>query len=268
MFIREFKETLRQTVFIMAFFVLIPMLYLLDHSVYSTGLTFIEYISNGLDLFILITAVCLAYNMFRVEQRDGATEYLLSLPIRRWNLLKYKVMPRIAVLTIFLLIGSIVNDLRISDGSVLGLLFINWRTGLFFLTGFIVFVQLCGFMLGMAGRDSWSVRLMLLGMILCVWQYCTFSSVIEHIVYKVAGWVAAVKFIFYLGDNGRALLDFSVFFALLWYILKPQCENWDLKSTRVREICFQKRAVLPMTVFLMLIVHWLLLAPHFLSIWL
>ncbi len=267
MWIKESRETLRQTVFIMAFFILIPLLFLADQAVYHTGLTFIEYISNGLDLFILIIAAYLAYNMFKVEEMDGATEYLLSLPISRWQLLRYKTIPRAAVLTILFLIGSIVNDLRIADGSVLGLILINWRTGLFYLIGFIIFIQICGFMLGLAGRKSWSVRLMLLAMVLCVWQLGTITIVIDTLVWKLFDIWTAVRFSCWLGANSRALLDFSVFFALLWYILKPLCSIWDLKPMKIREIWFQKRAILPLLVFLMLFVQRLIAYPHFPYFW-
>lgn len=267
MWIRELKETIRQTAFIMTFFILIPLLFLTDQAVYQTGLTFIEYMSNGLDLFILITAVYLAYNMFKVEERDGATEYLLSLPISRWNLLKYKIIPRIAVLTILFLIGVIVNNLRISDGSVLGEIFINWRVGLFYLVGFIGFTQICGFILGLIGRESWSSRLMLLAMILCVWQHGAFTLVIKQILYKLFGWWTEMRFSCFFGKNGQVLIDFAVFFVLLWYILKPFCSIWDLKPMRVREIWFQKRAILPMLVFLMLFVHRLLLNPYYFLLW-
>ena len=262
MWIRELKETLRQTVFIMAFFILIPLLFLMDQALFSSGLTFLEYMSNGLDLFILITAFYLAYNMFKAEERDGATEYLLSFPISRLQLIRYKIIPRIAVLTILLLLGSIANDLRISDGSVLGSIFIYWGTGLVFLIGLITFIQACGFILGLTGRESWSVRLMLLGMVLCVWQLGTISIVINRLIYKVFDIWAAVRFSFWLGDNGKAILDFSVFFALLWYILKPLCRIWDLKPMRSREIWFQKRAVLPMIVFLLLFLNRLLVFSY------
>ena len=255
MWIRELKETLRQTIFIMAFFILVPLLFLTDQALFSSGLSFLEYMSNGLDLFILITAFYLAYNMFKVEERDGATEYLLSLPITRWQLIRYKVIPRVVILTILLLIGSILNDIRISDGSALGMIFVNWRVGLFYLIGFIVFIQICGFMLGLAGRESWSVRLMLLGMILCVWQLGTFTIVITRLIYKVFDIWTAARFTFWLGANGKAIINFSVFFALMWYILKPLCRIWDLKPMRGREIWFQKRAFLPMLVFLLLFLN-------------
>ena len=255
MWIKELKETLRQTIFIMSFFILVPLLFLTDQAVFSTGLTFLEYMSNGLDLFILITAFYLAYNISKVEERDGATEYLLSLPITRWQLIRYKIIPRVAVLTILLLIGSIVNDLRISSGSVLGMIFIYWGTGLVFLIGLITFIQACGFILGLTGRESWSARLMLLSMVLCVWQLGTITIVITRLIYKVFDMWTALRFPFWLGDNGSAILDFSVFFALLWYILKPLCRMWDLKPMRGREIWFQKRAVLPMVVFLLLFLN-------------
>jgi hypothetical protein len=267
MWIREVKETLRQTVFIMAFFILIPILFLADQAVYKTGLTFIEYVSNGLDLFILITAVYLAYNMFKAEEMDGATEYLLSLPISRLNLFKYKVIPRIVILTVLLLAGCFMNSLRRADGSVLGEIFINWRVGILYLIGFIIFIQICGFMLGLAGRESWSMRLMLLAMVLCVWQFGTVSLVINVLVFKVFDIWTAVRFSCWLGTNGRALLDFAVFYSLLWYIVKPLCSIWDLKPMRVREVWFQKRAILPMLVFLLLFVQRLIAYPHFHYFW-
>ncbi|MCK5115684.1 MAG: hypothetical protein KAR44_03730 [Candidatus Aegiribacteria sp.] len=255
MWIRELKETLKQTIFIMAFFILVPLLFLTDQALFSSGLSFIEYMSNGLDVFILITAFYLAYNMFKAEGSDGATEYLLSLPITRWQLIRYKVIPRVVVLTILLLIGSGVNDLRLSNGSVLGMIFVYWGTGLLFFIGLITFIQVCGFILGLTGRKSWSVRLMLLAMVLCVWQLGTITIVISTLIYKIFDIWAVVRFSFWLGTNGRAILDFSVFFALLWYILKPLCGIWDLKPMRVREIWFQKRTILPMLVFLLLFLN-------------
>lgn len=255
MWIKELRETLRQTAFIMAFFILIPLLFLADQAVYKTGLTSIEYISNGLDLFILITAAYLAYNMFKAEERDGAVEYLLSLPISRLNLFKYKVIPRIVILTVLFLAGCLMNSLRRADGSVLGEIFINWRVGMFYLIGFIIFIQICGFILGLTGRESWSSRLILLSMVLCVWQYGTVTLVIKQILYKAFGWLTEMRFSCFLGKDGQALVDFAVFFVLLWYILKPLCGIWDLKPMRAREVWFQKRAILPMLVFLLLFVH-------------
>lgn len=255
MWIKELKETLRQTVFIIAFIILIPLLYLTDQAVCSSGVSFLEYMSNGLDLFILITAFYLAYNMFKVEERDGATEYLLSLPISRWNILKYKVVPRTAVLAILLLIGSIVNDLRSMDGSVLGLIFVNWRVGKLYLIGFILFLQICGFMLGLVGRESWSARLMLLGMVLCVWQFGTITILINTLIEIVFGMRAVFRFSMWLQATCRTLLDFAVFYSLLWFILKPLFRIWDIKSMRVREIWFQKRAAFPMLVFLLLFLN-------------
>lgn len=255
MWIRELKETLRQTIFIMAFFILIPLLYLTDRAVYETGLTFIEYFSNGLDLFILITAVYLAYNMFKAEERDGATEYLLSLPISRLNLLVCKVLPRIAVLSVLLLIGFIVNDLRLSNGSVLGSIFMNWYPGYFYVLGFVIFLLICGFMIGLVGRTSWITSLMLLVMALCVWQGATTTGAIQSIIGNVFGsWHTAIRFQFAIHNYGFVLINYSVYFALVAYILVPLLRMWDLKPIRVREVWFQKRAFLPMLVFSLLLV--------------
>jgi ABC-type transport system involved in multi-copper enzyme maturation permease subunit len=265
----EFKETAKQAVFIMAFFVIVPMLYLVDQEVYRTGFTFLEYMSSGFDLFILITAVYLGYNMFKAEDEDGATEYLLSLPIDRWKLFRYKVIPRIAVMTLLLVIGSQLNDLNRADGSVLGSIFVNWYAGILYLVGLIAFIETCGFVLGLVGRRSWSTLLVLSVMILCVWQFGTISIVLNRLILKVFGIRSAIQFTFWMGSKGRALLDFSVFFMLLWYILKSLCFIWDLKPLRVREIWFQKRMILPMVVFLLLFLNRFLVNQYipFISYW-
>jgi ABC-type transport system involved in multi-copper enzyme maturation permease subunit len=254
-FLKELKDTLRQTGFIMSFFILVPLLYLTDQAIYETGLTFIEYISNGLDLFILITAVYLAYNMFKAEEQDGATEYILSLPISRLNLLVNKVLPRIAVLSVLLLIGFIVNDLRLSNGSALGCIFMNWYPGYFYVLGFVIFLQICGFMIGLVGRTSWITSLMLLVMALCIWQGATTTGVIQSIIGNVFGsWRTAIRFQFAIHNYGFVLINYSVYFALLAYILVPLLGILDLKPIRVREVWFQKRALLPMLVFSLLLV--------------
>lgn len=255
MFLKELKDTLRQTGFIMSFFILIPLMYLADKAVYETGLTFIEYMSNGLDLFILITVVYLAYNMFKVEELDGATEYLLSLPISRLNLLVRKVLPRIAVLTFLLLIGFIVNNIRISNGSALGFIFMNWYPGYFYMLGFVIFLLICGFILGLISRTSWITSLMLLVMALCVWQGATTTGAIQSIIGNVFGsWHTAIRFQFAIHNYGFVLINYSVYFVLLAYILVPLSSMWDMKPMRVREVWFQKRAFLPLIVFSLLLV--------------
>jgi ABC-type transport system involved in multi-copper enzyme maturation permease subunit len=254
MWMKEIRETLKQTVFVMSFFVLIPLLYFLDSSVYHSGWTFMEYMSNGIDLLILTAAVYLAYNLFRIEEEQGAVEYLLSLPVKRGRLLLMKVLPRLSASLLLLAVGKCLNSVSRETGSVLESVLINWHASLLYLVFFILFIQLSGFMLNLIGRRSWSVRLILLFMIVLVWQFIGISIPLADLVQKVFGLRASIEFNWRLGVSGRAIIDFSVFFVLLWYILRPVLGIWDLKPMRFREIWFQKRALLPLAVFILLMI--------------
>ncbi len=254
MWMKEIRETLKQTVFVMSFFVLVPLLYLLDSSVYYSGWTFMEYMSNGIDLLILTASLYLAYNVFRIEEEQGAVEYLLSLPVKRGRLLLMKVLPRLSASLLLLAVGKCLNSVSRDTGSVLESVLINWHASLLYLVFFILFIQLSGFMLNLIGRRSWSVRLTLLFMIVLVWQFVGISIPLADLVRKLFGLRASIEFNWRLGVSGRAIIDFSVFLVLLWYILRPLLGIWDLKPMRFREIWFQKRALLPLVVFILLLI--------------
>lgn len=255
MWMKETGETLKQAAFTMSFFALVPLLFLLDISVYRTGMTLMEYLSNGMDLFILITSLYLAYNMFKPEEDDGASEYLLSLPVSRMKLLACKTLPRVGVAVVLALIGRLVYGVLMSRGSALSGIFLNWGAGLPYMILFMAFIQGCGYTLGLVGRTSWSARVILLLMVLCVWQFGTFTLLISHVIKVLFDWPAAFRFAMALGTPWRAVIDFSVFYLLLWYILRPLMDIWDGKSVRFREIRFQRRAVLPILVFLLLLLN-------------
>lgn len=240
MFLKEVKDTLRQTGFIMAFLAVMPLVYLLDSSFYRTGVTFSEYMGGGFALLWMIAVGYLAYNMFRHEEKDNAVEYILSLPISRWKLLIWKVIPRVVVLLI--LIGIPLVTISIPIGMV----------------AFVIFAQLCGFVLGIVGRKSWITRLMLFVMTICVFfinntppkfmwkQFIPASTLLpnpspimtfmEHVLFSQLSYI---------------LIEFG-FLAL---ILLPLYRTWDLKPVRVRELSFAKRSLIPLIVLALPVVR-------------
>jgi len=238
-FLKEIKDTLKQAGFIMAFLAVIPLVYLLDSSLYKTGVTFPEYIAGGFALLWMIAVGYLAYNMFRPEEKDNAIEYILSLPIARWKLLIWKTAPRVVVL---LLINTIAQYL-----SGICLWFYNF-TGLL---AFIVFSQVCGFALGLVGRKSWLTRLMVFVMTICafiinsmppvfIWKEFVKGSSLLPYPSPFLMWMEHVR----LSQLPYILLEFG-FLAL---ILVPLYRTWDLKPIRVRELSFAKRSLIPMIV--------------------
>lgn len=239
MFLKEIKDTLRQTGFIMAFLAVIPPVYLLDSSLYKTGVTFPEYMWGGFALLWMIAAGYLAYNVFRPEEKDNAVEYILSLPIARWKLLIWKTAPRVVVLLLINVIVQCFNGNYFWFYSFTGLLV------------FVVFSQVCGFALGLVGRKSWITRLMLFVMTICafiinsmppefLWkENVKWSSVLPH-PSAIMMWMEHIRF--------SQLSYILVELGLLALILVPLYRTWDLKPVRVRELSFAKRSLIPMIV--------------------
>ena len=240
MFLKELKDTIKQVGSIMALMAVMPLLYLLDSSFYRTGTTLLEYMAGGFALLWLIAVGYLAYNMFRPEEKDNAVEYILSLPIARWKLLIWMVLPRVGILLVLnLLISSL-------GSSYL------WFYNLSGLLAFVVFAQVCGFTLGIVGRISWITRLMLFVMMICafiinsippqfIWKDAVNAiSMMPHLpnISPMLIWMDHVRF----SQLSYILLEFG-FLAL---ILLPLYRTWDLKPVRVRELSFAKRAIVPL----------------------
>lgn len=227
MFLKEIKDTLKQTGFIMAFLAVMPLIYLIDSFFYKTGVTLPEYMVGGYALLWMIAVGYMAYNMFRPEEKDDAVEYILSLPITRWKLLIWKTVPRVAVLIALSL-------LALCFGEASQLFY-----GMIWLVTFVVFTQICGFTLGIVGRKSWIARLILFIMVICAYIV---NSIPPEFIWKVK-------------IPASSLFSILVEFGLLALILIPLYRTWDLKPLRGRELSFAQRAIVPMIVFAFPIVY-------------
>lgn len=267
MWVKEIRETLGQTAFVMSFIVLVPLLYFMDTGIYDSGWSLIDYMSNGTDLFVLITALYLACGMFRSEDDQGALEYLLSVPLRRRRLFAAKMVPRISVCAVLLTMASVLNSICGTGGSVLHSLILNWNAGYLYLLLLLVFIQLCGLVLNIVGARSWSTGLVLAFMVLMVWKLVAFTFVLQDLVAKVFGWRASFSLMLTIGRTGQTLIDFAVFLLPVLYILKSLAGVWDMKPIRYRENVFQRKVLLPLAVFIALLAgsiassHWDLSHP-------
>jgi len=226
----------------MTLMVVMPLVYLLDSSLYKTGVTFLEYMVGGFALLWMIAVVYLAYNMFRPEEKDNAVEYVLSLPIAHWKLLIWKVLPRVGILLALNLLISTLGSNNL------------WFYNLSGLLSFVVFAQVCGFTLGIVGRKSWVARMMLFIMMICVF---IISSIPPELIWKDV--VNSISMMPYLPNLSPMLIwmdhvRFSqvsyviVEFGFLLLILLPLYRAWDLKQVRTRELSFAKIAIVPLIV--------------------
>lgn len=240
LFIRELSDTVRQTLFILSFFIIVPVLYWMNVAEIQSKMNPLKYLSNGFGLTVLALIFFLAYNMFRTEDRDGATEYLLSLPFSRWKLFFCKMVPRILILIPVLLAAQFLLYLR------QGLKFVSFGW-IFSIESFLVLLILyCGFILGVVGRKSWLVGLTLAVIILG--SLVTLSTGI------------LVNLFLLLNVNIRTLSESSWLWAVYWavrnfcsatgWILTPVLlttaflpvyRGWDIGSGRTRQLRFAKR---------------------------
>ena len=240
MFIRELSDTVRQTLFILSFYILVPVLYWMDIAEIQSKMNLLKYLSNGFGLTIIALIFFLAYNMFRTEDRDSATEYLLSLPFSRWKLFFCKMVPRVLILIPVILAAHFLFYLRQGLKSVT----FGW---IFSVESFLILLILyCGFILGVVGRKSWLVGLTLAVIILG--SLVTLSTGI------------LVNLFLLLNVNIRTLSESSLLWVVYWTIRNfcsatgwiltpvllttaflPVYRGWDISSGRTRQLCFVKR---------------------------
>jgi hypothetical protein len=253
LFAREMRETLRQALFILAFYALVPLLYLLD----LTGvgqMSFLWYMSNGLNLNILVLAIYLSWNMFRPEERDRAMEYMLSIPVDRWSILMVKILPRILVLFPLLLIDQVLanNRVMIMDISLLQCMYI------------VSFLLFCGFVLGLIGRKRPLGVLILAAMTLTYmpiistgwWSSLTWWFVMRarlRIFYPCDDVLRSIVSevlpnpSFFLLRNCRSI-DFILITSVIAVAAWPLMRKWEVAPARGRELLFARRAILPMLI--------------------
>ncbi len=225
---REFRAALSQFGSVIALLAVMPLVYLLDSSFYRTGVLLEEYLIGGYSLLWIIGAFYLAYNMFRGEEQDGAKEYLLSLPVARGKLLLLKTIPRMAVLFIAALIEGMLGTYQFSG------------TGM--LIAFIVFSQVCGFILGVVGRRSLSARLILFTMVVFVYIINSTRPITPRFILYDILRRSSVPYL---------LLETS----LLALILIPVYRCWDLKPLAVRESRLAKLSIGPLLILAFPVVH-------------
>ena len=101
---KEIFDTLKQTGLVLSFLLIIPVIFGINQMRLSENMPFLYYIVWVITGLIPILVFSLAYTMFAAEDSDNASEYLKSLPISIWKLLALKIMPRLAIVWLFVLV--------------------------------------------------------------------------------------------------------------------------------------------------------------------
>lgn len=257
MLAKEFRDTIKQTFFILVFYVFVPILYGMDQAAFNSGMGFLWYLSNGLALITIVLCFYLAYNMFRSEEQDDATEYLLSLPYSRTKVFVCKMLPRIIILIPFLLINLLLLHLRSGSEPALSgyLLHFNFTNNLLLLSLVLYF----GFILGVIGRKSRITGLILFTILSGVWNFDIWGfdillpkQLIRGIL-QLTGKLGLTAI--YLNEMLPWKMSLLFIAVLMTFVFIPFYRKWDLTEKRSRELMFARRAILPMVISVLPVLH-------------
>jgi len=118
MIYKEFKDIYKQVLVILSFLIIIPLIH------YTKFLFFIKSYGKISYFFIFaiivfVLADVLGKNMFSREFKDNGFEYMISMPLLRFEILKNKIIPRIIILFSLIIIYTVIFNIYIKDLSQL-----------------------------------------------------------------------------------------------------------------------------------------------------
>lgn len=244
---QEIRYCLRQTLIVLLLFAVIPALYLMDALVYRTGLGPIWYLSNGYALMLLALSFFMAFTVFRREIRDGALEYLLSLPVGKRDLFLGKIVPRIAILLVLLIPNHILLVIRGHSDQAIGgcLLPFSFTNNL----ALLLLIVVLGFVRGVIGPKRVITGLVLLVVLFGLWILYPWGFIwisINWIGIPLLRQFSAMGLRgVYLHEMLPWTLSWGLLTGLLAVAFIPVYRKWDLGSSRSREIAFLKLAAIP-----------------------
>jgi hypothetical protein len=239
---KEILETLRRTGFVLCFSLLLPLIYLVNEYRLDENMPFGHYLEFGIMHLIIVLLITLAYTMFSAERRDGAEEYLRTLPLSRLKLFLVKVLPRLAV----------------------SLLFVLWyRKAYMPLTSFffdfvpVLVLIISGFLLGISGgRNPFLTGLLLLPV---VYYGMGIGDIAGHLTWMTmlsgtdSPGLLDIRLIRYCA--GLAVILPTIIPAL---VLLPMIRKWDCRSPEKRTREMLLRLLAPSA--LILAVSWVSVA--------
>lgn len=237
MYKKEFMASLKQTAVILSFMLLIPVIHWVNEMRLPGGTSsFGTYMMNGGFLGFALLIAGLAYMMFSSEDNDDALEYLKTLPISKWELLKIKILPRLAVLLVPALAATLYTAMQPSI-NVFDLYYLAIAP--IFLS--ILIALVLGFLLGLSDRRN----PILIGSMTLLTSYPIFFGFI--LVHKISRYIyhqTQTDIPVYL----YALVHFVIITApvlITLYLLLPVYKSWDCTSGKIRSQAILKRLAVP-----------------------
>ena len=250
MYKKEFMASFKQTAVIMSFLLLIPIIHWVNEMRLPGGTSSLgTYMMNGGSLCFALLIAGLAYMMFSSEDNDDALEYLKTLPISKWELLKIKILPRLAVLLVPAMAATLFMALQPSI-TVFELYFLVIAPVMLS----ILIALLSGFLLGLSDRRN----PILIGSMTLLTSYPIFFGSI--LVHKISRYIddqthvgiPAYEFapVYLYALVHFAVITVPVLIAL--YLLFPVYKSWDCTAGKVRSQAILKRLAVPSILIVLL----------------
>jgi hypothetical protein len=107
---KEITDTLRQTASVLSFLLVVPLMFGINQLRLENNLSFFSYAVWGILAVTLLLVFYLAWTMFASDDKDGAQEYLKSLPLTNRNIFWMKVIPRFVAALLFILVANWLVD--------------------------------------------------------------------------------------------------------------------------------------------------------------
>lgn len=242
MYKKEFMETGRKTAITFLLLLLAPVFYIFDRLVLHTGLNFGTISVYAYAFVISIITLIFTGSIFHSEHQDHAMEYLFTLPVSKYNIVGYKLIPRFSILAllyiVYVLILPAAKNIPGSESS-----FFIYPS----ILPMIIFTLLIlGFILGLIGHKNGFMKIF---------------TIISFYVVLVGSIGIAANFINLRGNN-LAIEDLAPFFwissiivTLIWWASFFQIvKRLDMKPEKCHVKKFARLAVPMMTIYVIAII--------------
>jgi hypothetical protein len=245
---KEILATLRQTAMTLSFSLLLPVVYWINEQRLVENKPFGHYAEFGAMTLLMFLVLNLAYTMFAPEDKDGASEYLKSLPIPKFKLLCMKILPRLLV-SLFFIFGYLFIVSPLAGGFTIGEYFVVFIP--------VLVVILSGFLLGISDRrNPFLAGLLLLPAFYWILSGPLAASIAGGIlmkhtnfIYEITGSsIALMRFCFYASQLTMNLIPTLLPVA----VLLPLYRKWDCSSGKLRSQVMLKKLLLPITLMLVI----------------
>ena len=90
----------------------IPLAFLFDKFVLHFGWSFSEIFNFVYITVMVVYPIAAGLTLFQSEKKDGAFEYLLSLPLSRLKIITSKILPRLSLLLLLIIVSSLISVFR------------------------------------------------------------------------------------------------------------------------------------------------------------